>query len=189
MVETYLSKAKILLYLENFTAAFLCLSDAVQIAKTKISEEKAESLVKEFEELLKEKAMPVITKTFSEKESGAEEKQEKLELILHPTIAHYQEFQGVWIKNSYLENFGLQKGSLAVVTKAELKRGDLVAINEIATNSVMCGFYDSDFGLVCSKASAKNRIYLTKTISKFSERSSASAKRIKISKAKYRSTR
>ncbi len=145
-VETYLSKAKILLYLENFTAAFLCLSDAVQIAKTKISEEKAEKLVKEFEESLKEKAMPVITKTFSEKETAAKE---KLELILHPTIAHYQEFQGVWIKNSYLENFGLQKGSLAVVTKAELKRGDLVAINEIATGSVMCGFYDSDFGLVC----------------------------------------
>jgi hypothetical protein len=36
-----------------------------------------------------------------------------------------------------------------VVTKTELKRGDLVAISEIATDSVMCGFYDSDFGLVC----------------------------------------
>lgn len=150
VVETYLSKAKILLCLENFTAAFMCLSDAVQLAKNKISEEKAENLVKEFEELMKEKTASVVTKTFSEKETGAEEKaEEKLELVLHPTIAHYQEFQGVWIKNSYLENFGLQKGSLAVVTKAALKRGDLVAINEIATDSVMCGFYDSDFGLVC----------------------------------------
>ena len=26
---------------------------------------------------------------------------------------------------------------------------DLVALNEIATGSVMCGFYDSDCGLVC----------------------------------------
>ncbi len=146
IVETYLSKSKILLYQENLTAAFLCLSDAVQIAKKKISEDKATALVKEFEELFKEKIAPVITKTFSEKENGTEE---RLELVLHPTIAHYQEFQGVWIKNSHLESFGLQKDSLAVAVRTEIKRGDLVAINEIATDSVMCGFYDSDFGLVC----------------------------------------
>jgi len=146
LVETYLTKAKILLYLENFTAAFLSLSDGVQIAKTKISEEKAEYLVKEFETLLKEKSCSIISKTFSEKEAAGED---KLELVLHPTIAHYREFQGVWIKNSYLENFGLQKDSLAVVTKVEIKRGDLVAISEIATGAVLCGFYDSEFGLVC----------------------------------------
>lgn len=145
VVETYLSKAKILLYRENPTAAFLCLSDAVQLAKTKISEEKAAALVEEFQELLKEKDAPVMAKTFSEKENDAGQ----IELVLHPTIAHYQEFQGVWIKNSHLESFGLQKDSLAVVTRTEIKRGDLVAINEIATDSVMCGFYDSDFGLVC----------------------------------------
>jgi len=146
IVETYLSKAKILLYLENLTAAFLCLSDAVQLAKSKISENKAESLVKEFEELLREKNACAISRTFAEEETGA---QAKLELVLHPTIAHFQEFQGVWIKNSHLESFGLQKGSLAVVTQAELKRGDLVAVNELATGSVLCGFYDSDFGLIC----------------------------------------
>jgi tetratricopeptide (TPR) repeat protein len=151
LVETYLTKAKILLNLENFTAAFLCLSDAVQLARTKMSEEKAENLVKEFEALMKEKTPPVISKTFAEKEIGEKEtgRAETLELVLHPTIAHYQEFQGIWIKNSHLENFGLQKNSLAVVTKADIKRGDLVAINEIATNSVMCGFYDSEFGIVC----------------------------------------
>jgi tetratricopeptide (TPR) repeat protein len=147
VVETYLSKAKILAYLGNTTAAFLCLSDGVQLAKTKISEEKAENLVEEFLAILEERTAPVISKTFSEKETGSE----TLELILHPTIAHYGEFHGVWIKNSHLESFGLQKGSLAVVTKSELKRGDLVAVNEIETDSVMCGFYDfdADFGLVC----------------------------------------
>ena len=145
VVETYLSKAKILLHLENSTAAILCLSDAVQIAKTKISEEKAESLVKEFEILLKEKSNPVSKKTFSEKIDNGK----SLELVLHPTISHYQEFQGIWIKNSHLETFGLEQGSLAVVAKSELKRGDLVAISEIATDSVLCGFYDSDFGLIC----------------------------------------
>lgn len=156
LVETYLSKAKILLHLEDFTAGFMCLSDAVQLAKTKISEEKAKNLVKEFEAVLKEKTTPVINKTISENETG----DKKLELILHPTIAHYQEVQGVWIKNSNLENFGLRKGALALVTKAELKRGDLVAINEIATDSVICGFYDSDFGFIClERIGAEPKLY------------------------------
>ncbi|HEY0457836.1 MAG TPA: tetratricopeptide repeat protein [Pyrinomonadaceae bacterium] len=145
LVETYLSKSKILLYLDDFTAAFLCLSDAVQIAKTRISAEKAKNLVKDFEKILEDKNSYVLKKTISEKESG----DEALELILHPTIDHYREFQGVWIKSSHLESYGLRKGALAVVAKTELKRGDLVALNEIATGSVRCGFYDSDFGLIC----------------------------------------
>ncbi|HVE57238.1 MAG TPA: hypothetical protein VNB22_10450 [Pyrinomonadaceae bacterium] len=156
LTETCLSKAKILLHLEDFTAAFMCLSDAVQLAKTKISEEKAKNLVKEFEAVLKEKTTPSLNKTICEKVAGGE----KLELILHPTIAHYQEFQGIWIKNSNLENFGLRQGALAVVTKAELKRGDLVAVNEIATDSVICGFYDSDFGLIClERIGAEPKLY------------------------------
>jgi len=156
LVETYLSKAKILLYLEDFTAGFMSLSDGVQLAKTKISEEKARNLVKEFEAILKEKSTPVINKTISENETGGK----KLELILHPTIAHYQEIQGIWIKNSTFENFGLRKGALAVVTKAEIKRGDLVAINEIATDSVICGFYDSDFGFIClERIGAEPKLY------------------------------
>jgi len=156
LVETHLSKAKILLYLEDFTAGFMALSDGVQIAKTKISEEKAKNLIKEFEAVLKEKNTPVVNKTISEKENGGKE----LELILHPTIAHYQEVQGVWINNSNLENFGLRKGALALVTKAEIKRGDLVAITEIATGSVICGFYDSDFGLIClERIGAEPKLY------------------------------
>lgn len=146
LVETYFSKAKIFLCMENFTSAFMSLSDAVQIAKAKISEEKAENLVREFEAVLNEKRSPVVSRTFSEKQAGAPE---KIELVLHPTIAHYQDFQGVWIKNSHLESYGLEKDSLAVVAKTEIRRGDLVAINEIAADSIMCGFYDADFGLVC----------------------------------------
>jgi len=149
--ETYLSKAKILLYLEDPTSALLALTDCVQIAKSKISEEKAVNFVNEFQALMNERNASVIIKTHIEKEIDAVEtdETETLELILPPTIAHYQDFQGVWIKNSHLESFGLQKGSLAVVGKTELRRGDLAALNEIATDSVFCGFYDCDFGLVC----------------------------------------
>lgn len=149
--ETYLSKAKILLYLEDSTSAFMALSDGVQIAKSKISEEKAFSLINEFQALMNEKTASVLIKTYSEKDFADAEtdEPETIELILPPTIAHYQDFQGVWIKNSHLESFGLQKGTLAVVGKTDLKRGDLVALNETKTDSVFCGFYDSDFGLVC----------------------------------------
>ena len=145
LVETYLSKSKILLCLEDSTAGFMCLSDAVQIAKSKISEEKAKSLIKEFEKTLREKTECVVNKTLARQRAT----DEALELILPPTIAHYREFQGVWIKNSNLEKFGLPKGALAVVAPTELKRGDLVALHEIATGLTMCGFYDSDFGLIC----------------------------------------
>lgn len=146
LAETHLSKAKILLYLEDSTKAFLSLSDAVQVAKSRISEQKAESLVKEFEVLLKEKTAPVVSLKTAEKSVGGEK---SLELVLHPTIAHYRDFQGVWISNSHLESFGLKEGSLALVAQTELRRGDLVAINEIASDSVLCGFYDADFGLIC----------------------------------------
>ena len=145
LVETILSKAKILLYLDDLTAGFMCLSDAVQIAKTKISEDRATALIKEYQIALDEKNSPVINKVFTEKEVV----EEKIELILHPSISHYEEFQGIWIRNSHLENFGLRKGSLAVVIKDKIKRGDLVAISENADGSVLCGFYDADFGIIC----------------------------------------
>lgn len=145
LVETYLTKAKILLYLNDFSAATFCLFDAVRIARTQISEEKAKNLVKEFETAIHQKTAPKISKNFDEKVIGAK----NLELILPPSLTHYEEFQGVWIKNPHLENIGLRKGSLAVVTKDKIERGDLVALTEIENDSVLCGFYDSDFGIVC----------------------------------------
>ncbi|MGI8882884.1 MAG: hypothetical protein ACR2IA_01400, partial [Pyrinomonadaceae bacterium] len=74
---------------------------------------------------------------------------ENLQLVLPSTISHYKEIQGVWIKNSHLENAGLKKDSLAIVAQSEIKRGDLAAISEIETGAVICGFYDCDFGIVC----------------------------------------
>jgi hypothetical protein len=79
---------------------------AYRSQKQRSAKKKPRNLVKEFEVLLKEKTVPVISQTFSEKENG---EKETLELVLHPTIAHYGEFQGVWIKNSHLEKFGLKK--------------------------------------------------------------------------------
>jgi tetratricopeptide (TPR) repeat protein len=145
LVETYLTKVKILIYLNDFSAATLCLCEAVQVAKTNISEEKAEKLVKEFEAVIQEKNSAVIKEIFSEKEVSSED----LELILPPSISHYDKLQGVWIKSNLLEHTGLVKDSLAVVVNEKVKRGDLVALAELSDDSVSCGFYDVDFGIVC----------------------------------------
>jgi tetratricopeptide (TPR) repeat protein len=146
LVETYMTKAKTLIYLEDdISAATVCLAEAIQIAKTNISEEAAKNLVREFEKTRQEKDSPVIEEIAAEKTTFSE----NLELLLPPSLAHYNDLQGVWIKNNHLESVGLRKDSLAIVVQEKIKRGDLVAIAEIANDSVSCGFYDSDFGIVC----------------------------------------
>jgi len=58
----------------------------------------------------------------------------------------------VWINNSDLEPFGLSRGSLAIVVSAGVKRGDLIALIELDSDLVSCGFYDADFGIICLEA-------------------------------------
>lgn len=145
LVESYLTKTKILISLKDNTSATLCLFDAVQIAKSKISEEAAENLVKEFKLITRRKASPNVTKVLTERELVSGD----LELLMPPAIAQYEDFQAIRIKNKHLAKAGLMPDSLAIVVNTEVKRGDLVAITELKDGSVICGFYDADFGIVC----------------------------------------
>jgi tetratricopeptide (TPR) repeat protein len=150
LVESYLTKAKTLIYLEDdISTATLCLSEAIELARNNISEEAARDLVREFEKTRQEKSSPVVQEISLENKTENKTFGENLELVLPKEISHYNDIQGVWIKNNHLEAIGLQKDSLAVVVKENVKPGDLVAITEIANDSVSCGFYDSDFGIVC----------------------------------------
>ena len=151
LVESYMTKAKTLVYLEDISIAILSLFDAVNIARTNISEETAIGLIKDFEKVRHEKDSPEIEKDVKEKKDVKETEpvSDNLELLLPPSIAHYTDIRGVWMSNDHLEKFGLRKGSLAIVAHDEVKRGDLVAMNEIASDSIICGFYDTDFGIVC----------------------------------------
>lgn len=147
LVESYMTKAKTLIYLEDdISAATLCLSEAIQLAKTNISEAAAKCLVREFEKTRQEKNSPVIEESFTQEE---EISPENLELILPPSIAHYTDVRGVWISSTNFETVGLPKGSLAIVARGKVKRGDLIALTKLADDSVTCGFYDADFGIVC----------------------------------------
>ena len=148
LTETITTKAKIQLHLDGFSTATLTLLEAVDLAKVRIGEEAAHRLVRDFEQALENrnaaKAPPPIERTGVV--AG------DLKLVLPPSIAQYKDYQGVWITNSDLEAYGLSRGSLAVVVPTPVRRGDLVAVIEIESESVSCGFYDTDFGIVCLEA-------------------------------------
>jgi tetratricopeptide (TPR) repeat protein len=149
LTEAIATKARIQLFSNDFSTATLTLLEAVEIAKIRIGEDAAMRLVREFEQSLEDRN--AIKDRASEKGlTGVAA--EDLKLILPPSIAHYEEYQGIWIRNSDLEPFGLPRGSLAVVVPDKVRRGDLVALVELSTDLVSCGFYDCDFGIVCLEA-------------------------------------
>jgi tetratricopeptide (TPR) repeat protein len=141
LIETLLTKAKILLYLDNFTDAIVSLIEAVNAARVQTGEDAAKRLIDEFEAALQTKN----TSARTEKPL----KPGDFELILPESIGQYSDYRGVWINTTRLEDIGLARGSLAVVATAKVSRGDLVALTEIENGEVSCGFYDADFGVVC----------------------------------------
>jgi hypothetical protein len=160
LVETFGTKIKILISMNDVSGATFCLMEAVETAKTQISEEAANNLVKEYETCLREHLATPRNISSEEKtpakNSFGENSQldwkplDGLELIMPPSLSMYEDIQGVWINNTHLEIVGLVKDSLAVVVPAEIvKRGDLVAVEETENGNVSCGFYDFEFGIAC----------------------------------------
>ena len=139
LIEALVTKAKVLLFLDNFSDAVFSLCDAVAMARVQTGDKAAIRLIKEFEAALEAKNAP--PKNNLDKDD--------FELILPKSIAHYRDYRGIWINNTQLEIIGLVKGSLAIVVKAKVKRGDLIAVSEVESGEVSCGFYDADFGIVC----------------------------------------
>ena len=146
LVEAYTTKSKMLVAVDDIAAAVICISGALTIATTHISAEAAKKLAEEFEDGIRERKLSTAKSVLVEKELGGGK---ELELILPSSISHYQEYQAVWIKNTHLEEAGLNKDCLAIVVEEEIEKGNLVAVSEIKDGSVSCGFYDSDFGIVC----------------------------------------
>ena len=140
IVETLLTKAKVLIFLDNFSDAVMSLIDAVNIARVQTGADTAKRLIDEFETALIEKNSSAAGKNL---EVG------DFELILPGSIAQFGEYRGVWINNTMLEGVGLTRGSLAIIVEADVNRGDLIALSELETDEVSCGFYDADFGIVC----------------------------------------
>jgi tetratricopeptide (TPR) repeat protein len=151
LIEAHMTRVKTLVYLDDISGAALVLVDAVAIARAHTGEESAKALTREFELALKER--PAVSAALSPTEEVPGSKNETvgdgIQLVLPPSISHYTDYQGVWINGTHLEKAGLAKGSLAVVVKEDVKRGDLVAIAEIGNDMVSCGYYDAEFGMTC----------------------------------------
>ena len=146
LTETIATKARIQLLSSDFTTATLTLLQAVEIAKVRIGEQAATRLIREFEATLEKRNLRLIEQA---EPSLPEIATDDLQLVLPSSIAHFDDYQGIWINNSDLESYGLPRGSLAIVVSEEVKRGDLVALTEADSDLVSCGFYDCDFGIVC----------------------------------------
>ncbi len=149
LTETIATKARIQLFSNDFSTATLTLLEAVEIAKIRIGEDAAIRLVREFEQALEDRNASKQRKAEVARVGVASD---DLKLILPPAISHYDDYQGIWISNSDLEPYGLTRGSLAVVVPDKVRRGDLIALVEISTDLVSCGFYDADFGIICLEA-------------------------------------
>lgn len=144
MVETLMTRAKVLLFLNNFPDAVVSLIDAVNIARVQTGETAVKRLIDDFEETLRTRhALETEVPADSQIAEGS------FDLVLPASIGHYSDYRGIWINNTRLEGIGLHRGSLAIVAKAVVERGDLAAISELETGDVSCGFYDCEFGIVC----------------------------------------
>jgi len=127
----------------TFSTAMFSVVEAVNIARQMTDEQRAQRFISEFDEAVERKRLRV-----AEPDRPSVSAKEELRLILPPALAHYTDCQGVWINNSHLEAVGLWQGSLAIVVNQLVRRGDLVAISEKATEEVSCGFYDFEFGII-----------------------------------------
>jgi tetratricopeptide (TPR) repeat protein len=150
LVETIATKARIQLFSDDFSTATLTLLEAVELAKVRISEETAMRLIREFELALQDRNS--TKEPHVSKEVPARIASDDLKLVLPTALAHYDDYQGIWISNSDLEQYGLARGSLAIVVPHKVRRGDLIALIELSSDLVSCGIYDSDFGIVCLEA-------------------------------------
>jgi tetratricopeptide (TPR) repeat protein len=152
VVEAVMTKVKTLVFTGDISGAALDLVKAVNIARAQTGEESAKILTNRFEAAIRERPLPVPPAVPYAPELPAARddlvRGDGLRLVLPPSISHYTDYQGVWINGTHLEKAGLTQGSLAVVVHEEVKRGDLVAIAEIGSDMVICGYYDADFGMI-----------------------------------------
>lgn len=146
LAEAFATKAKTLVWLDEFSDAALALSDAIQLAQTYCGREFAKSLAAQFEAAVKEKN---AGKAAGNKTANGIE-QEQLKLVLPAGMAGHRRYRGIRINNEDLRCVGVDRGDLVIAIEADgLVRGDLVAVKDVASGEISCGFYDLDFGILC----------------------------------------
>lgn len=153
-IETLMTKVKALVFMGDISEAAFWLSQAVGLALVKTGEDSARKLTQRFDEALSERAS-LASRIVEKPAAPARPRPERsetgpdgLQLVLPQALAHYTDFQGVWINGGHLEKAGLQDGSLAVVVNEPVEPGDLIAVAGTDTELVSCGIYSTGFGMV-----------------------------------------
>ncbi len=141
LAESLMTRSKTLLVLDNFQEAVISMMEAVDITRRQTGEKAARALIDEFQTALDPGKKPIKVNFVADPN--------ELELVIPASLSKYSEYSGVWINNSHLDDLGIPRGSLAVTVNEKVNRGDLVAAVERETGAVVCGYYDSDFGMVC----------------------------------------
>jgi len=145
LAEAYATEGKILVWLDDFSGGVSALFEAVQLAQTYSGRQFAKTLISQFEASLKKKNegdSPGLNRA-----NGLEEGD--LALVLPPSLASHEHYQGIRVNNDHLQCVGIERGSLVVAVRATIERGDLVAVRENGSGEISCGFFDLDFGVLC----------------------------------------
>lgn len=145
LAEAYATEAKILVWLDDLAGGISALFEAVQLAQTYSGREFARSLIQQFEVELKKKIQG--SSPGKNRANGLEEGE--LALVLPPSLASHEHYQGIRVNNDHLFCVGVGRGSLVIAVPAAIVRGDLVAVREKESGEISCGFYDLDFGVLC----------------------------------------
>jgi tetratricopeptide (TPR) repeat protein len=141
LAESIFTKSRILIAMQDVPAAILEINEAINITRLHNSERAARELAAEFAAELKIASSP--------QSSAARVEPGEVDLLLPPSIANFSNYKGIWIHTSHLENAGIGKDSLVVVVPIDVARGDLVAISDLRSGEVICGTYDTEFGITC----------------------------------------
>lgn len=144
LAESYATESRILIWMDDLQAAVASLLEATELSRTYSGERFSKTFVTQFEDELRLKIAGKSRPAPTSVEDG------ELAIEIPAELSQYAELQAIRINTDHLVCVGVEKGSLVMAaSNVDVKRGDMVAISEIKTNEISCGFYDSDFGIIC----------------------------------------
>ena len=135
LVDSFVTKTKILLEMGGKQSAFVAFLDASNLIRQFGENEQLEGWIDRFSKLLEEHSGKRLNEIRSERLVEGKE----MRIVLPPEISEYRNFDGIWITNEHLESRGITKGALALVINEKPKDGEFGALIKQGSADVICG--------------------------------------------------